>query len=256
MSRTIEGLRRRESRAGSRATVHAWMRGVAAAVLLTFTTPSPGAAASDWVLRAVLSEDAATVETALPELWDALYGPLDGSQWSVDSVGAWFREDVDLAAWFGEVLAKGRPEAREAVSQYLVAWIGLHPSPERIEFAAVNHRSAKDVKVTFGGWVGDFEDWVPTMDRLCSREDGRGLLAELPECVADDDARRLALAFARQMRRVQAALPRLVEEEYDRRQRSGTIGSYEVLDVLLSALLTCRRIGVRKRRALPPGRSG
>ena len=74
------------------------------------------------------------------------------------------------------------------------------------------------------------------MERLRSREDGGGLLAELPETVADGEARRLAFVFAGQMRRVRAALPRLVEEEYDRRRSSGTIGSDEVLDVLLQAL--------------------
>ncbi len=244
MSRTIETMERlrgRESWAGPRATVQAWMRGVATVALLTFMTPSPGAAASDWVLRAVLSEDAATVEMALLELGNALYGPFDG-QWSVDSVGAWFREDVDLASWFGEVLARGRPEAREAVSEFIVFSIPLYPSPERIEFAAGNHTSAKEM---FEGWPletlpnvfgGDIVASVPTMERLRSREDGGGLLAKLPETVADSEARRLALVFASQMRRVQAALPRLLEEEYDRRQRSGTIGSDEVLDVLLSGL--------------------
>ena len=244
MSRTIETMERlrgRESWAGPRATVQAWMRGVATVALLTFMTPSPGAAASDWVLRAVLSEDAATVEMALLELGNAIYGPFDG-QWSVDAVGAWFREDVDLASWFGEVLARGRPEAREAVSEFIAFSIPLYPSPERIEFAAGNHTSAKEM---FEGWPletlpnvfgGDIVASVPTMERLRSREDGGGLLAKLPETVADDEARRLALVFASQMRRVQAALPRLLEEEYDRRQRSGTIGSDEVLDVLLSGL--------------------
>ena len=85
------------------------------------------------------------------------------------------------------------------------------------------------------GWP-DHVHRVPTMERLRSREDGGGLLAELPETVPDGEARRQALVFAGQMRRVRAALPRLVEEEYDRRRSSGTIGSDEVLDVLLQAL--------------------
>ena len=237
MSRTIETMERlrgRELWAGPRATARAWMRGVATVALLTFMTPSPGAAASDWVLRALLSEDAATVEMAVSEF----LSPLDGG-WapgSVDSFGVWFREDVDLASWVGEVLARGRPEARELVGGQIIGMVGflaLSSTPEMLEFAVKNHRSAKEM---FEGWPGEIVAFVPTMERLRSREDGGGLLAELPETVADSEARRLALVFASQMRRVQAALPRLLEEEYDRRQRSGTIGSDEVLDLFLSSL--------------------
>jgi hypothetical protein len=214
--------------------------------LLTLTTPSPGVAASDWVLRAVLSEDPATVDAALQmsEFYDAVMG-----LGSTDSVGAWFREDVDLASWFGEVLAKGRPEAREAVSQALMFWMTLHPLPERIEFAARNHASAQEM---FEGWPQEArlpKAWVPTMERLRSGENGLGLLAELPETVADEEAERLALASASQMRRIQAALPRLVEEEYDRRQRSGTIGSDEVLEVLLSGLAFLQEWGTEETHA-------
>ncbi len=240
MSRTVETMERlrgQESWAGPRAIAHGWMRVVATIALLTFMAASPsGAANRDWVLRAVLSEDAATVEMALQELWTALYGPLEpfghGGPWSVDSVGALFREDMDVASWFGEVLAKGRPEVRYGVSEFFVAWLGLFV-PEWIEFAAENHRSAEEI---FKGWP-DHWNWVPTMERLRSREDGGGLLANLSESVPDDEARRLALVFAGQMRRVRAALPRLVEEEYDRRQSSGTIGSDDVLEVLLGGLV-------------------
>ena len=232
MSRTIERLRKRESRADPRVIGQAWARGAATVALLTFLTPSPsGATDRDWVLRAVLSEDAATVETALPALFDALHGPFDG-QWTVDSVGALFREDVDVASWFGEVLARGRPEARDGVSQFFVSWISLFP-PEWIEFAAENRRAVEEI----------FEDWsvrdvgeIPTMQHLRSRGSLVDLLADLPESVPDDEARRLALVFAGQMRKVQAALPRLVEEEHDRRRSSGTIGADEVLDVLLRGL--------------------
>ena len=218
------------------------MRRVATVALLTFMAASPsGAANRDWVLRALLSEDAATVEMALQEWWTALYGPLEpfghGGPWSVDSVGALFREDMDVASWFGEVLAKGRPEARDAVS-HLVFLLPLFV-PEWIEFAAENHRSAEEI---FEGWP-DPPEWVPTMERLRSREDGGGLLAELSESVPDDEARRLALVFAGQMRRVRAALPRLVEEEYDRRQSSGTIGSDDVLEVLLGGLVFLQEWG-------------
>ena len=257
MSRTMKRLRTQESWAGpgaTGATARSWLRGGAMAVLLTFMVPSQGSAASDWVLQALLAEDAATVEEALPELSDALYGPFDSGPWSVESVGALFREDVNLAAWFGEVLAKGRPEARDAVSQaFLLAWGPLF-IPEWIEFAAENHRSAKEI---YEGWPdrGD-GDWVPTMEGLRSREDGGGLLAELSDSVPDDEARRLALVFAGQMRRVWAALPRLLEEEYDRRRRSGTIGSRppsgsgEVLEVLLQALAYYQeRWGTEETRA-------
>ncbi len=233
---TIEGSLRRGSWAGLRVPRRAWIREVIMVVLLTSMTPSPGgAAASEWVLRDVLSEDAATVEAALRELGTALYGPFDG-EWPVDSVGAFFREDVDVAAWFTEVLARGRPEAREAVSQFVVFLIPLYPSPERIEFAAETHRSAEDVKGAFQGLLGNFEDWIPTMETLRSRAAGDGLLAELPESVTENEARRLALVFASQMRRVQAALPEILEEEYDRRRRAGTIGSDEVLGLLLQGL--------------------
>jgi hypothetical protein len=242
-----------KSWAGPRTTARAWTRGVATVGALAFMTPCPGAtAASDWVLRAVLSEDAATVEEALLELGNALHGPFDG-QLSVDSVGAWFREDVDLAWWFGEVLARGRPEAREAVSEFLVGWIGIVPPLEWIEFAARNHTSAQEM---FEGWPpetlpemfrGDVRSSVPTMEFL--RRKGSGLLAELPETVADDEARRLALAFASQMRRIQAALPRLVKEEYDRSQRSGTISADEVIEVLLGGLVVLQQWGTEETRA-------
>ena len=242
MSRTLGRLRVWESWTGRRATARALTRGVATVALLAFVAPSPsGGVASDWVLRALLSEDAATVETALQELGSTFYGAFVGLE-SADSVGAWFREDVDLAVWFGEVLAKGRPEARDAASQFFIAWMSLYP-PQWIEFAAENHRSAKEVyEGLYGDDGGDEGDWVPTMRGLRSREDSLGLLAELPESVADDEVRRLALVFAGQMRRFQAALPSLVEEEYDRRQRSGTIGSRppfgsgEVLEILLQGL--------------------
>lgn len=244
----MERLPERESSTGPSAPVHAWMCGVATVVLLGLVASSPGTAASDWALRAVLSEDAATVEEALLELGNALHGPFDG-QWSVDSVGAWFREDVDRASWFGEVLARGRPEAREAVCEFLVGWIGIFPPPEWIEFAARNRTSVQEM---FEGWPQEEmlpDVWVPTMERLRSEEDGGGLLARLSETVAVDEARRLALAFASQMRRVQAALPRLVEEEYDRRQRSRTIGSDEVLDALLSGLAFLQEWGTEETRA-------
>lgn len=235
MSWTIERLRRRESGAGPMTTVRAWMPEVAVVVLPMFMVPSPGAAASDWVLQALLSEDAATVEVAVSEF----LSPLGGSEWtpgSVDSLGVWFREDVDLASWVGEVLAKGRPEARELVGGQIIGMASLHmaaTTPEMIEFAAGNHGPAKE---QLEAWPGDLADWVPTMQRLRSREDGDGLLANLSETVPDDEARRLALVFAGQMRRIQAALPRLLEEEYDRRRHRGMIGSDEVLDLLLQSL--------------------
>ncbi len=238
----MEGLRERESWSRPRAAAHAWMRGIATVVLLTFMTLSPGAA-SERVLEDVLSEDTETVEKALRELLAALYGPMD-RPWTVDSVGAFFREDVDLAAWFGEVLERARPEAlqswdfdgetaREVVSEVvlgILSWLQL--IPERIEFAAENHRSAKEM---FEGWPDYIVDAVPTMEHLRDGESG-GVLGELSDNVEDDEARRLALVFANQMRRVQEALPRLVEDEYDRRQRSGTIGSDDVLGILLGYL--------------------
>lgn len=249
MSRTMKRLRTQESWAGPGATVRAWMRGCAAAVLLAFVAVSPGGAASDWVLQALLSEDAETVETAVSEF----LSPLGGGEWapgSVDSLGVWFREDLDLASWVGEVLAKGRPEARELVGGQVVGMLSFHmaaSTPETLEFAAVNRRSAKEM---FEGWRGDIVDGVPTMGRLRSREDGGGLLAELPESVQDDEARRLALVFAGQMRRVQTALPRLLEEEYDRTRSSGTIGSDEVLDLLLQSLaLLQEHVGTEETRA-------
>ncbi len=228
---TMESLRGRESWAGPGATVHAWMRGIATAVLLTFMTPSPGAA-NERVLEDLLSEDAETVEKALEEMWDALYGPTDiygpDRPWTVDSVGAFFREDVDIAAWFGEVLESARPEVRGAVGWFIGLLIMQYPSLEMIEFAGKNHMSAEEM---FEGWPGYIVDGVPTMEHL--REDG-GLLRKLGANVSDDEARRLALVFASQMRRVQEAIPELVEDEYDRRQRSGTIGgSDDMLGVLL-----------------------
>ena len=248
---TMAGLRGRESWAGPGTTARAWVRGVAAAALLTLMTPSPGTAASDWVLRAVLSEDAAIVEEALLELEDALHGPLDGQRWSADSAGAFFREDVDLASWFGEVLAKGRPEARDAVSQFFLAWMVWSPvPPEWIEFAARNHLSAQEM---FEGWPQEEmlvdEQVLPTMERLRSEEDGGGVLAWLSETVADDEARRLALAFASQMKRVQAALPGLVEEEYDRRRGSETMGSDPVRRTLLASLVFLQELGTEETRA-------
>ena len=231
---TMEGLRGRESWTRSRATAQASVRGIATAVLLTFMMPSPGAA-NERVLKELLSEDAETAEKALEELWDALYGPTDiygpDRPWTVDSVGAFFREDVDLAAWFGEVLESARPEVRVAVGWFIGLLIAQYPSPERIEFAGENHMPAEEM---FEGWPGYIVDGVPTMEHL--REDG-GLLRKLGENVSDDEARRLALVFASQMRRVQEAIPELVEDEYDRRQRSGTIGgSDDMLGVLFSYL--------------------
>ncbi len=255
---TMESLRGRESWAGPGATVHAWMRGIATAVLLTFMTPSPGAA-NERVLEDVLSEDAETVEKALEELWDALYGPMDidGSDrpWTADSVGALFREDVDLAAWFGEVLERAWPEAlqssdfgeetaREVVSEMFLVLVNMIwvPIPEWIEFAAENHRSAKEMSE---GWPADIVGMVPTMEHL--RDDGP--LAQLSDNVEDDEARRMALALASQTRRVQEALPRLVEDEYDRRQRSGTIGSDDVLGGLLGHLaLVQEHVGTEETR--------
>ncbi len=268
MSLTMGGLRERESWAGPRVasrhgadrrarnprTAHAWMRGIATAVLLTFMAPSPGAA-SERVLEDVLSEDAETVKKALRELGDALYGPMD-RPWTADSVGALFREDVDLAAWFGEVLERARPEAlqswdfdgetaREVVSEvflFLVLMAG-GALPEWIEFAAENHRSAKEMSE---GWPADIVGMVPTMEHL---RDDNGPLAQLSDNVEDDEVRRMALALASQTRRVQEALPRLVEDEYDRRQRSGTIGSDDVLGGLLGHLaLVQEHVGTEETR--------
>ncbi len=235
------------------------MRGIATALLLTFTTPSPGAA-NERVLEDVLSEDAETVEKALEELWDALYGPMDidGSDrpWTADSVGALFREDVDLAAWFGEVLERSWPETlqeerwewkttREAVSKafLLLVFMAGGALPEWIEFAAENHRSAKEMSE---GWPADIVGMVPTMEHL---RDDNGPLAQLSDNVEDDEVRRMALALASQTRRVQEALPRLVEDEYDRRQRSGTIGSDDVLGGLLGYLaLVQEHVGTEETR--------
>lgn len=244
MSRTIERLRRQASWADPRATVRAWMRGVATAVLLMFVAPSPGAAASDWVLQALLSEDAATVGEAVPKLYDALYGPSASFPWTAESVGALFRDDVDVASWFGEVLARGLPDAREAAGWSLLLFSQVFFFTDLIEFAAENHRSAEEI---FQDWPED--NWFPTMEDLRSQGDSFGLLADLSETVPDDEARRLALAFASQMKRVQAALPRFIEEEHDRRRRSGTIGSDEVLDLLLHSLAPLQRyVGTEEAR--------
>ena len=233
MSRTTESLRGQESWTRSRATAQAWVLGIATAVLLTFMMPSPGAA-NERVLKDLLSEDAETAEKTLEELWDALYGPTDiygpDRPWTVDSVGAFFREDVDLASWIGEVLERARPEVRVAVG-WMIAFLMQKATPAMIEFAAENHRSAKEMSE---GWPADIVGLVPlTMEHL--RKHG-ALLGRLSDNVEDDEARRLALAFASQMRRVQEALPGLVEDEYDRRQRSGTIGSDDALGVLLLCL--------------------
>ena len=259
MSRTTESLRGQESWwSRSRATAQAWVRGIATAVLLTFMMPSPGAA-DERVLEDLLSEDAETVEKALEELWDALYGPtdIDGSDrpWTADSVGALFREDVDLAAWFDEVLERSWPEAlpssdfdeetaREVVSEVFLFFVLMAGGalPEWIEFAAENHRSAKEMSE---GWPADIVGMVPTMEHL--RDDGP--LAQLSDNVEDDEVRRMALALASQTRRVQEALPRLVEDEYDRRQRSGTIGSDDVLGDLLGLLaLVQEHVGTEETR--------
>ncbi len=251
MSRTTESLRRRMSWTRPRAIARAWMRGIATAVLLTLMTPSPGAA-SERVLEDVLSEDAETVEKALRELWAALYGPMD-RPWTVASVGAFFREDVDIASWFGKVLERPRPEAlqlrnfhgktaREVVSDVVLDSLIRLPIPDSIEFRPRNHGSAKEM---FKDWPADIVDGIPTMEHL--RED-YGLLAELSDNVEDEEARRLALVFANQVKRVQAALPRLVEDEYDRRQRSGTIGSDGVLGGLLGLVARLQLLGTEETR--------
>ena len=230
MSRTTESLRRRMSWAGPRATAQAWARGIATAVPLTFMMPASGAA-NERVLEDVLSEDAEIVDKASGELWDALYGPID-RPWTVDSVGAFFREDVDLASWIGEVLERARPEVRVAVG-WMIAFLLQNATPAAIEFAAENHRSAKEMSEDR---PADIVGLVPTtMEHLRKHN---ALLGRLSDNVEDDEARRLALAFASQMRRVQEALPELVEDEYDRRQRSGTIGSDDALGAL-GVLLLC-----------------
>ena len=249
MSRTIEKLRKRESRADSRAIGQAWVRGAATVALLTSLTPSPGGAVNnDWVLRALLSEDAATVEMAVSEF----LRPVGGSELilgSVDVFGVWFREDVDVASWFGEVLARGRPEAREMVAGQigLAIFLSAASTPEMLEFAAQNYRPAKEM---FEGWPDDIVDGVPTMERLRAGDAG-GLLSELPETLADDEARRLTLVFARQMRGIRALLPQLLEDEFDRRQSLGTSGfDEEPLDLLLSSLpLLQEYVGTEETRA-------
>ena len=91
-------------------------------------------------------------------------------------------------------------------------------------------------------WSGMTTAWhIPVSSSRARNQEAAGRACTLADEAAAlralDEARRLALVFASQMRRVQEAIPELVEDEYDRRQRSGTIGgSDDMLGVLFSYL--------------------